>query len=139
LTYDIKGKLLSEHKLPNAQTNKNFLAFIDYCKAIEIALLDTTFKKAYEKSHTETSIINETTGKKEIVGKLSKIELVYEKQKNIWTWQLFTEPIFDGDKSKKQGCLTGTWTGKKITINAHSSEILSIKDFKEFKSVMYSW
>jgi hypothetical protein len=138
LTYDIKGKLLSEHKFPDVQTNKSLLTFIDYCKAIEIALLDTTFKKAYEVSRTETSITNETTGKKEIIGKLSRIELVYDKQKNIWTWQIFTETVFDGVRNKKQGCLTGYWTGKKIILNAHSSEILSITDFKEFKSVMYS-
>jgi hypothetical protein len=139
LTYNTKGKLMSEHKFPDVQTNKNFLTIIDYCKAIEIAFLDTTFKKAYENSHTQTSRINETTRKKEILGKLSRIELAYDKQKSIWTWQIFTETVFDGDSNKKKGCLTGYWSGKKITINAHSSEILSITDFKEFKSVMYSW
>jgi hypothetical protein len=138
LTYDIDGNLLSDHKFPDYATNKNILTFINYCQAIELAISDTTFNKAYNHPGHVRSRKDEKTGEWIKIGDLPKMELGYDKGSNVWTWALYTETVFDGEKGD-QRCVTGTWTGKKITINAQDSTIMKVEDYKEFKTVTNGW
>lgn len=138
LTYDEEGNLISAQQFPDNSTNKKILNFIDYCTAIDIALQDTTFKKAYDNPGHTRSRKNEKTGEYEKIGNLPEMELAYDQDSNSWIWRLYTETVFDGDKGD-MSCVTGTWTGQKIIINAHDSSIMSVEDYKEFKTVTYSW
>lgn len=136
LTYNIEGNLISDPMFPDVSSNLNILSFINYCQAIEIALSDSIFKKSYINSGLIKSIEDERTGEQLILGDLALMSLCYDKKLNCWTWELFTESVFEGDKGDTR-CLTGTWIGKKITINAHDKTILNVEDYKEFKSVTY--
>lgn len=136
LTYDIHGNLLSDPKFPDVKTNTNILSYINYCQAIQLALSDSVFRKAYHHPGHLRSKKDLRTGKWENIGELSKIELGYDKSRNVWIWQLFTETVFDGDKNDLR-CVTGNWVGKKIIINAQNSTIIQVEDYKEFKTVTY--
>lgn len=136
MTYDKDANLISDYQFPDYSSNKDIIKIIDYCKAIEIALSDSTFNKTYFNSTISRTRKNEKTGEQIKIELLPNIELVYDRINNIWTWHLYTETEFDGEVGDKS-CLTGTWTGKKIIINAHNSDIMSVDDYKEYKSVTY--
>ena len=66
------------------------------------------------------------------------MELAFDNLRNIWVWKIYSETNYDGEIGNKT-CVSGTWTGKVITINAHDSTIISVDDYKEFKSVSYGY
>lgn len=138
VTYDIDGNLLSEQKFPDYATNKNILTFINYCQAIELATSDTIFNKAYTNPGHERLRIDDEKGVWQKIGDLPKMELGYDISSNTWTWTLYSETVFEGEIGD-QHCVSGTWTGKKIIINAQDNTIMKVEDYKQFKSVSYGW
>ncbi|NVO12279.1 MAG: hypothetical protein HXX16_20145 [Bacteroidales bacterium] len=145
ITLDKYGNLLSDHLFPNISSNKDILYIIDHCQATEIAMGDSTFLKAFWNSGISSYIRDEKSGNNLNIEPLSQIEFSYDKERNIWTWDLYTESSFKSgythDAKFKDNligsCQSGEWIGKKIIINAHNSEIIKVEDYKEFKSVLY--
>ncbi len=145
VTFNKYGNLLSEPIFPDVSLNKDILNIIDHCTAIEIAFGDTTFNHAFESSGISISIVDKKSGKRLKIEPLAQMEFLYDKERNIWTWDLYTEVSFKSGQTHKVDlfenvtgtCQSGEYIGKKIIINAHNSEIINVEDYKEFKSVLY--
>ncbi len=135
LIYDENGHLMSDYEFP--ETNGNEMQIIDYCEAIAIAQTDSSFKTAYDSAEFTTYYEIPWNGDIVELGRLDKMQLGYDEKSNSWTWELFTKVKFDGDYPEDTSCVTGWWKGKKIIINAQSSEILSVEDYKVWKSVRF--
>ena len=136
LTFNLSGNLISSPQFPDFKTNKNSLDIIDYCTALDIALQNETFKKACNKSGLSVRTPNKISGKMEPLLNISKFNLNYNSTLNIWTWEVYSESSV-AKKNWKKHHASGKWAGKKIIINAQTSEIIEISDFYESKIVCY--
>lgn len=135
MTYDREGNLLSNYLFPDFSRNENILNIIDKCTAISIALANPIFRDAYNNSEQTVSRQIDGTNEWEILGSISNMKLVFDNHKNIWAWKLFSETNFEGE-TENESCKSGSWLGKVIEINAHDSTIISVDDYREYKSVL---
>lgn len=126
LTFDKNGQLLTTNKFPNILSNPNAHNIISICSAIDIAMENREFYEALENSEFSTSISNRRTGEQETLLNISRINLEYFPNENIWTWVLHSETR----QVKGKG-----WIGSVITINAETGKVLKVDDFKEYKII----
>ena len=126
LTFDKNGQLLTPNKFPDITSNPNANEIIDICSAIDMAMGNLEFHEACEKSEVTTSTPNRRTGEQETLLNISRINLEYFPNENIWTWVLHSETR----QVKGKG-----WIGSVITINAETGKVLKVDDFKEYKIV----
>lgn len=136
LTFDSLGNLKSPHQFPDISKNEGSLNIIDYCNAINIAISNSEFKDACDKSRLIRSTPNKKTGEMETLLNISKINLSYNQTLNTWTWEVYSETSVPKKNHKKHHS-SGNWTGKKITINAQTSNVINIENFNESKIVCY--
>jgi len=136
LTFNPSGNLISSHQFPNIKTNKNSLDIINYCTALYIALQNETFKEACDKSGLIISSPNKVSGEMEPLLNISRFNLNYNSTLNVWTWEVYSETSVQKKNWDKHHA-SGKWTGKKIIINAQTSEIIELSDFYESKIVCY--
>lgn len=136
LTFNSLGNLISSPQFPDIKTSKNSLEIIDYCSALHIALQNETFREACEKSGLSISTPNKISGKMEDLLNISKFNLNYDSTLNSWIWEVYSETSVPKKNWKKHHA-SGKWSGKKIIINAQTSEIIELSDFYESKIVCY--
>lgn len=126
LTFDKNGQLLTPNKFPDITSNPNANEIIDICSAIDIAMGNLEFYEACEKSEVTTSTPNRRTGKQETLLNISRINLEYFPDENIWTWVLHSETR----QIKEEG-----WIGSVITVNAESGKVLKVEEYSEWKII----
>lgn len=136
LTFDPSGNLISSFQFPDISTNKNPLDIIHYCTALDIALNNISFKESCDKSGLSIQTPNKKTGEMETLLNISRFNLGYNLSLNVWTWEIYSETTIP-KKNRKKNHASGKWTGKKVIINAQTSDIINIEDFYEYKIVCY--
>lgn len=134
LTYDSKGTLVSKQMFPDSSETNNMIPTIHYCQAIEKALKDSIFYKAYFYSGDMRSMIDAKSGEWIKISNIPKIELCFDIDNNIWTWIIYTDTKFHELKIEQVSTIEVN-SGKKITINAENNKIIKIEDYFQKKIV----
>ncbi len=91
VVYDKNGKLISEHFLPEKQTNQSFDKIIDVCTAVKITEADSVF-----------------------IGEATSISLEYMPSENAFVWIIRKPDVDEGNNSFHRYIILNAVTGKLV-------------------------
>ena len=126
MSFDTTGRLLTSNEFPDINSNPNARNIISICSAIDIAMDNSDFYQACEKSGLKINLPNSKTGEQETLLNISSVNLKYFPDDNIWTWVFHSE----SRQIKNKG-----WVGSIIRIHAETGVVLKVEDYTESKII----